>query len=140
VKLFFRNLAILAWNLDHDLAVRKEYLEYQVPKSVVIDPIPIGATEDWSPSQTTQDMGDFVLEAQVVAILEEHLVVLADVDMEEVYAEDIHRSLLAMEHAALTDFNVGLNRALYRFNMTPSEMLGAAVMHEGSGEHELVPV
>jgi hypothetical protein len=84
-----------------------------------------GATEDWSP-------------AEAVALVD-GLVALEDVDMDEAYSEYWHHLFTCMEHAAVTDFNVGVNRALHKFGMTEKEMLGAAVLHEGSGEHELVP-
>lgn len=85
-----------------------------------------GATEDWSPADSYRRVAN--------------LVPLELIDMGEAYSEYWHHLFTRMEHAAVTDFQVGVNRALHKFGMTPGEMLGAAVMHEGSGEHELVPV
>lgn len=93
---------------------------------ISVPEVTAGATEDWSPAHEYRRVAN--------------LVPLDDVDMDEAYSEYWHHLFSNMEHAAVTDFQVGVNRALRRFGMTPGEMLGAAVMHEGSGEHELVPV
>lgn len=92
---------------------------------------PGGATEDWSPIDTMAGVNDFVEEIRSMGGMDE-------VDQDAAYLEYLHHELLAIEHAVLTDFNVAVNRALYKFGMTQKEMLGAAVLHEGSGEHELV--
>lgn len=104
-----------------------------VTKPLVIDPIlSQGATENWSPKATMDGVNDFVSELQGLLAADE-------VNHEIAYMEYVHDQLLDIEHAVMTDFQVGINRALRKFGMTPGEMLGAAVLHEGSGEHEMVP-
>jgi len=131
LELWFRNVLARLRQASQPVRITPEHTEFQTnPVRVAATPThsdqpPTGATEDWSPMDSVASV--------------DSLVSLEDVDMDEVYSEYWHHLFTEMEHAAVTDFNVGVNRALFRFGMTEKEMLGAAVLHEGSGEHELVP-
>lgn len=106
---------------------------------LVIDPILTqGATIDWSPLEATGEHKDFIQEREEETQREEDRLLAEHIDRDAAYLEYLHHQLLNIEHAVLTDFNVAVNRALYKFGMTQQEMLGAAVLHERSGEQELV--
>jgi len=132
LELWFRNLVARIREASQPVRITPEDIEPDMAATIKnislvssLEVLAEGATEDWSP-------------AEAVALVD-GLVALEDVDMDEAYSEYWHHLFTRMEHAAVTDFNVGVNRALFKFGMTEKEMLGAAVLHEGSGEHELVP-
>ena len=146
MELWFRNLMARLRQASQPVRITEPDIDSHSQTNAKTHPVgvaPEGATEDWSPVHTIGTMDDFAMEQKADALLraewEKGRVSLEDVDMDEAWSEYWHHLFTCMEHAAVTDFNVGVNRALFKFGMTEKEMLGAAVMHEGSGEHELVP-